>query len=888
MTGRQLKHYQIVDALGSGGMGEVYKARDTKLNRTVALKVLRAEYLTQEARRDRFLQEARAASALNHPNIVTIHDIDRQDGIDYMVMEYLAGRTLDARIPRGGMPLGPVLRIAVQIAEGLRAAHAAGIIHRDLKPSNIMVSDEGQVKILDFGLAKLVGESETAEEDDTRTARAETAEGTILGTVSYMSPEQAEGRKLDSRTDIFSFGAVLYEMLSGRKAFAGDSRISTMSAILREEPKALESIPVDLDKAIRRCLRKDREKRYQHMDDVKIALEEVREESESGSQPALAKTASSKGGRRWIGIGAAAALVAGAAVVAMKTASGPPAKDTPPGVTRLTRDVGLTERAAVSPDGKLIAYSSDRAGGGQRDIWVQQLAGGQPMRLTHDPEDEDSPSFSSDGTQIVYASKASGGSILAIPTLGGDPRLLARAPRPGVVQCSPDGKWIAFQSLSGWTGSRSSVSVISASGGAPKPLETGLAESYLAGGWSPDGAYLIVTGGQRQGDNDWHLVPARGGAAKPIPLRDALARRGLGSGSTIRWDRLGLVVAVVSGEQWSLYRLPFDAVTGRLGEPKLLTSATGMTLQLANGTSGPVVYAAISSRRGVYSIPLDANRGRVSGPAQLLTNDDAGNWSPSLSSDGRRMAFVSDRSGKPQIWWRDTKTGKDTPIPTEPVNRAAISPEGNRIAYELAPSESGVRWVDLRGGESKLACNKCSLQKWLPDGSRFMYYTREPSFRFLFHDPASGQNSLFALEPRRGINWFRFSADQKWMSFHTIEGGRTSIHVAPYGGEQFGGEQGWFPVSGEEQGHHYSWWSPNGALLYFLSGRRPEDTIMAQPLDPVSKKPRGEKFVVFRAPSGQTFQSPRVIGMAMTDDRLVLAVNDRKGNLWRVEAEDGH
>ena len=283
MTGRKLSHYEVLELLGSGGMGELFKARDTRLNRLVAIKILRPERVAQDNRKQRFIQEAQAASALNHPNIVTVHDIDQQDGVDFMVMAHVADATLDARIPRQGMRLNEALRGAFQIAEGLRRAHAAGIVHRDLKPSNIMVADDGLVKILDFGLAKLTEQADSNLDGTTLSEHlAETEEGAILGTTAYMSPEQAEGRKLDARTDIFSFGVVLYEMLTGHKAFAGDTRVSTMSAILKEEPKPIGSIPADLEKIVRRCLPKDRDKRIQHMDDVKLALEEVREDSESG------------------------------------------------------------------------------------------------------------------------------------------------------------------------------------------------------------------------------------------------------------------------------------------------------------------------------------------------------------------------------------------------------------------------------------------------------------------------------------------------------------------------------------------------------------------------------------------------------------------------------
>src|SRR5215467_11679350 len=270
-AGDRLGPYEIVGAIGAGGMGEVYKARDTRLGREVAIKLLRAEKLSSPERTARFMQEARAASGLNHSHIVTIHDIGAEGGRDFIVMEYIKGRALDQLIPPSGMPVGQALRLSVQIADALSKAHAAGIIHRDLKPGNIMVTEDGDVKLLDFGLAKLTDTSETSEFDRTLTVqRAKTEEGTIVGTLSYMSPEQTEGKKLDARSDIFSFGAVMYEMVTGRRAFAGGSQASTIAAILKEDPKppreAVPGVPPELERIINRALRKDPARRFQHMD----------------------------------------------------------------------------------------------------------------------------------------------------------------------------------------------------------------------------------------------------------------------------------------------------------------------------------------------------------------------------------------------------------------------------------------------------------------------------------------------------------------------------------------------------------------------------------------------------------------------------------------------
>jgi serine/threonine-protein kinase len=279
VIGKTLGHYRITEKLGEGGMGVVYKALDTHLDRFIAIKVLPAEKVADPDRKRRFVQEAKAASALNHPNIVTIHDIDTADGVDYIAMEFLAGRTLAQTILPGGLPIATALECSVQIADSLAAAHAAGIVHRDLKPANVMVGEDGRIKILDFGLAKL------ALSHGPESSQTVTASGAIMGTVSYMSPEQAEGRPVDGRSDIFSLGAMLYEMVSGVRAFERNSSVSTLAAILHREPPPLRNAPPDLAAIISRCLRKNPDDRIQRADEVKRALQQV---GRSGAVPAIA------------------------------------------------------------------------------------------------------------------------------------------------------------------------------------------------------------------------------------------------------------------------------------------------------------------------------------------------------------------------------------------------------------------------------------------------------------------------------------------------------------------------------------------------------------------------------------------------------------------------
>jgi serine/threonine protein kinase len=296
MIGQALGHYRIEATLGEGGMGVVYRAFDTHLDRPVAIKILRADATTSPERKRRFVQEAKAASALNHPNIIHIYDISSSGDTDFIAMEFVAGKTLHQLIGKNDLPLRDTLKYSIQIADALARAHSAGIVHRDLKPANIIIDEDGRVKLLDFGLAKLA-EKTVDSEAATATMTAEdaplTEEGSIIGTVAYMSPEQAEGRKVDARSDIFSFGSVLYEMVTGRRPFEGATKMSTISAILQKEPPPpgglAPNLPTELEKIILRCLRKDRDRRTQHIDDIKLALEELRDDSASGTRSLASK-----------------------------------------------------------------------------------------------------------------------------------------------------------------------------------------------------------------------------------------------------------------------------------------------------------------------------------------------------------------------------------------------------------------------------------------------------------------------------------------------------------------------------------------------------------------------------------------------------------------------
>ncbi|MDO8943281.1 MAG: protein kinase, partial [Desulfobacterales bacterium] len=419
-------------------MGVVYKALDVRLGRAVALKVLPLGKLMDPDRKRRFVQEARAASALNHPHIVTVHDIDQSGGVDFIAMEYVEGKTLGELIGRKGLKLGEALKYAIQIADALVRTHSVSVVHRDLKPGNVMVTSDGRVKILDFGLAKLTEPASVGPKDASLAAPPSTELGLIFGTLGYMSPEQAQGKKVDARSDIFSFGTVLYEMLTGRRLFTRDTQAQTLAAILDAEPPPLPAeIPRELERVVARCLRKDVDHRYQHMDDVKIALEELKEDSDSGklSAPAGLQPSPRRKVLMWaVGAVAAVLLVAGGWYLGRsrtETASRPsmrftinlpaeaplaPAGSMPLGQDRLA--------LSLSPDGNRLAYVAQV--GNTTQIYTRDMLSGKIEPLP-DTQGGHSPFFSPDGSSIGFFAD---GKLKRTPSIGGPVLSLADAPQP--------------------------------------------------------------------------------------------------------------------------------------------------------------------------------------------------------------------------------------------------------------------------------------------------------------------------------------------------------------------------------------------------------------------------------------------------------------------------
>ncbi|HXS97017.1 MAG TPA: protein kinase [Candidatus Limnocylindrales bacterium] len=739
---RTVSHYELLEKVGEGGMGVVWKARDTRLDRLVAIKFLPPDKSAPD-RRLRFATEARAASALNHPRIVTIYDIGSEDGIDFIAMEYVPGKTLDRLIPPKGMNPLEAVRLAIQICDALAAAHAAGIVHRDLKPANILVDEAGHVKVLDFGLAKMREEAAPAQTDATRTVAAQpkTEEGTILGTVSYMSPEQAEGKRVDTRSDIFSFGCVLYEMLAGSRAFRGDSRLSTLAAILRAEPEPIqnhaEGVPRELTRVVQRCLRKNPEDRAQTMADLKIALKEIKEESESGSLSTPAAAVAKAHSRRWwLGACAMAIIAAAAAYALWRPAAEMQTVFTP---TQLTSYAGQEDEATLSPDGSQVAFTWNGEDQSNFDIYVKVVGPGKPLRLTTDPAVDGYPAWSPDGRNIAFTR---GGSIYLISPLGGPERELAQGIFSTAVRAvsgikaigwSPDSHWIVASN-------HGTLTLISAETGemrrliAPPERVDG---DYMPA-ISPDGRMLAfirmaAVGNESMAQSDIYVQRLRSGYVPDgDPIRITSQDR-LIPGLTWTANSRELVYALYLTKTATLWRVPVEGNH----KPVTLTGTDSAHFPVISRQGNRLVYTQFSpSDSNVWRMPLLDNKE----PARAVVASTRADQSPQYSPDGQKIALQSDRAGAADIWVCDGDGGN--PMQLTKLGRAGSpvwSPDGQTIAFDaVADGQWQIFTIPSRGGNPRQITKSPlshSRPYWSHDG-KWIYSTAGPGIQKI--SPAAG------------------------------------------------------------------------------------------------------------------------------------------------------
>jgi eukaryotic-like serine/threonine-protein kinase len=732
-AGGRLGPYEIVAPLGSGGMGEVYRARDTRLGREVAIKVLPAERLSDEHRRARFVQEARAASALNHPHIVTIYEIESAEDTDFIVMELVPGKTLDALIPRHGMRLGEVLRIAIPLADALAAAHGAGIVHRDLKPANVMVTPEGVVKVLDFGLAKLTQAEEGAREDATTLdARAKLSHpGTVAGTPAYMSPEQASGGKVDARSDVFAFGAVLYEMVTGRRPFGGGSTAEMLASLLKEQPQppseVVPEVPKELERIILHCLRKEPARRFQHMTDLKVELEELKEESDSGLSTPGARAPRWRG--LWIvaGLVGALAVAAGGLLLWRSRRPEPPA----PYVIPLTSTPGFEMYPTFSPDGDQIAFAWDGEKGDNFDIYVKMVGAGEARRLTTDPAIDSFPSWSPDGRQIAFVRYSAGrstGTIRVISPLGGADRKVTDEPVVGPLSWSPDSRWLATGAPLVYNLIRSNlprgIRLIGVSSGETRSVTAPAEPTYHSQpALSPNGrrlAYASCSGGWASCHLEVSELGPDGsekGSARRV-TRGVIGPRGLA------WTRDG--ASLVYNDQLSGDRLWRVSIQGDEPPRQIESAGFAANRPAIAASRDRLAFNRLGTHWNIYR--FEAGR-----PADAVVASSFNDWNPHLSPDGTRFAFESGRGGAGDEIWLAAADGSNPTQLTHGPGRwqgsPRWSPDGRRIAFDSygEDGQSDIWTIDADGGSlrrltSSLAAH--NLPTWSHDG-RFVYFSSQ-------------------------------------------------------------------------------------------------------------------------------------------------------------------
>jgi Tol biopolymer transport system component/tRNA A-37 threonylcarbamoyl transferase component Bud32 len=717
--GKMLGPYRVDTLIGQGGMGVVYRGWDTRLDRRIALKLLRPEQVNDPTRRQRLLREARAASQLIHPNVVTIHDVCTENNIDYIAMEHIEGRSLDQMIPAGGMPCKQAVAYAIQIAGALAGAHAAGIVHRDLKPGNVMVTREGLVKLLDFGLARKsrIGESGIG---------TLTLEGDLAGTPSYMSPEQVRGEQVDWRSDLFSFGAMLYRMLTGREAFTGASAVETMNAILTAEPPPMSEgarqIPTGIENVVLHCLEKSPGDRFQSAQDVAFALEAAAANAGAAPAPAVEVPWWRMYGP-WIAA-AIAALGLGIAAGRYWFAAKEPLPSVEGRVfAPLTDEAGAELFPSLSPDGAEVVYTDKAAG--NYDIYLRRIGSAESVNLTRESAADDSqPAWSPDGRRIAFRSERDGGGIFTMRVDGSD---VKRVSDTGFNPAwSPDGKRIVFAEESilrpeDRSAPVSHLWVVDVGSGQRKLLTK---DDGVQPSWSPGGRFIAYWAIDLDGDRDLYAIPADGGT----PTR--LTRDHYVDWNPV-WspDGAWLYFCSTRGGPMAIWRIPMKESAGEArGAPELVRTPAGYPAHLSFARDGGrLAYSQLLNTGRLSSVRFEAERERVvSEPKEILTSPK-GAQRPALSPDGQWLAFNStEQEEHLYVVAADGSGLRQVTSGTHRNRGPRWSPDGKRLAYFTTRTGDWENWtIGVDGTDARqvtnLAGQNVAWPVWSSDGKRLAY-----------------------------------------------------------------------------------------------------------------------------------------------------------------------
>jgi serine/threonine protein kinase/WD40 repeat protein len=719
-AGKTLLHYRLIEKIGEGGMGVVWKAEDSRLHRHVALKFVPDEAAADPQFIERHVREARAASAMNHPHICSIYDIGEWEGRRFIVMELLEGQSLQERISEKPMKVEAATDLAIQITDALDAAHAKGIIHRDIKPANIFVTDRGQAKVLDFGLAKLATgqQHELGPNDATRTALDMTVPGAVVGTVSYMSPEQALGKDLDHRTDIFSLGVVLYEIVTARRAFEGTTSAAVFDAILNRAPTAPVElnprVPLELESIINKALEKDADLRYQSAAGLRADLKRMQRGSASSTRPAAASPTAATLHRK--PIPAWWKAVAGLVIVGVLTAGyflwprGSEKSAGPASIRPLTSMAGLEGAGSWSPDGAFLALSHFP---GPASLFVVPTAGGDAVPLVESDAGDFDPRWSPDSRWIAFVSNLEGrNGIFLVPPLGGRIQRLADTNMPvldfvtqlgalGGNPWSPDARKLLFSRLA----SDGSVAIweIELDSRRETQLthpEPGVGDRRAS--WSFDGSRIVFS---RDGAL-WLLTP--GDAPQPL-LEDEPV-----GGSQAVWMPDGDHILFVSGgDLWEI-----DAVSGSLLQ---ITTSAALEFGPAVSRDGRIAYSEYGSAKDLYVVSLEERS------HERLTSHTGGqNRNARISPDGTRIVYDSVRTGHREIWVIDRGTGIEMQLASHPAYDSfpTWSPDGKQVAFLSLRDGEPALWMvnaDGSGGPRRLTAEHVGFGaghlRWSPDGA---------------------------------------------------------------------------------------------------------------------------------------------------------------------------